>query len=176
MSMKILRHLAVDFEGFSRIFRAEFTEKDRGARRKSGEINIGSGCESLLLILRVLCALCTTNPQILCVARRISLGFCLAMVLLEVPEGRHKVAHCGSGGEAHKQVPKPRRGGTRSQGCAAPTGLDALPKPSPTTSVVGYVVSSLRDWAGGCSRAAVTTGKNSGLATTVGFGCGSASL
>ena len=117
-----------------------------------------------------------SNPQILCVARRISLGLCLAMVLLEVPEGRHKVAHRGSGGEAHKQVPKPRRGGTRSQDCAAPTGLDALPKPSPTTSVVGYVVSSLRDWAGGCSRPAVTTGKNSGLATTVGFGCGSAAL
>jgi hypothetical protein len=98
------------------------------------------------------------------------------MVLLEVPEGRHKVAHCGSGGEAHQQVPKPRRGGTRSQGRAAPTGLDALPKPSPTTSVVGYDVSSLRDWAGGCSRPAVTTGKISGLATTVGFGCGSAAL
>jgi len=118
----------------------------------------------------------TANPEILWVARRISLGFCLAMVLLEVPEGRHKVAHRASGGEAHKQVPKPRRGGTCSQGCVAPAGLDALPKPSPTTSVVGYVVSSLRDWAGGCSRPAVTTGKNSGLATTVGFGCGSAAL
>jgi len=42
--------------------------------------------------------------------------------------------------------------------------------------VVDYVVSSLRDWAGGCSQAAVTTGKNSGLATTVGFGCGSGAL
>ena len=61
-------------------------------------------------------------------------------------------------------------------GGVAPTGLDSLPKPSPTTSVVGYVVSSLRDWVGGCSRAAVTTGKNSGLATPVGFGCGSAAL
>ena len=164
--MKILRHLAVDSEWFSRIFRAEGHGESRRVRYRSIR-------ESLLQILGVLCP---TNPQILCVARRISLGFCLAMVLLEVPEGRHNVAPRGSGGKAHKQFPKPRRGGTRSQGCVAPTGLDALPKPSPTTSVVGYVVSSLRDWAGGCSRPAVTAGKNSGLATMVGLGCDSTAL
>ena len=144
--------------------------------RMSGGVAGESGRPLPLCRLGLYSVLCTTNPQILCVARRISLGFCLAIALLEVPEGRHKVAHRGSGGEAHKQVPKPRRGGTRSQGCAAPTGLDALPKPFPTTSVVGYVVSSLRDWAGGCCQAAVTTRKIGGLATTVGFGCGSAAL
>ena len=43
-------------------FNAEFTEEHGGARRKPGEFKFGSGCESLLPILRVLCAL-----RVLCV-------------------------------------------------------------------------------------------------------------
>jgi len=42
----------------------------RGARRKPGEFNIGSCCESLLPILRVLCALCVLRVEF-CRHRRI---------------------------------------------------------------------------------------------------------
>jgi hypothetical protein len=99
-------------------------------------------------VLRVLCVLCTTNLQILCVPRRTSSGFRLAVVFSEVPEGRQNVAHSGSCGEAYALSPKPCRGGTLLRTCAAPTGLEVSDSLPPTTSVVGYVISSLRDWAG----------------------------
>src|SRR5882672_2353806 len=51
---------------------------------------------------------------------------CPAFVLLEVPEGRHNVAHRGNGGYVWGQRVKPRRGGTERTKCAAPSGLSTI--------------------------------------------------
>jgi len=62
--------------------------------------------------------------------------------LLEVPEGRHKVA-------TGRDPSQPRRGGTLGSPCAAPSGLGPLPShlPTPTGSGWATFFRPWRDWA-----------------------------
>jgi len=95
----------------------------------------------------------------------------------DVPEGRHNVAHRGSGGKARTPIPKPRQGRHTLAGLCRPyRRLTLYLTCPPTTSVVGYLVSSLRDWTGGSYSPPLTVGKKISLATPVGFCCCYAAL
>src|SRR6266700_2462273 len=60
----------------------------------------------------------------------------------EVPEGRHNVAHRGSGGDAAYSMEEPRRGGTMLT-FVPPLRGSSVPSRPPTAPAVGYVLPPL---------------------------------
>ena len=65
-----------------------------------------------------------------------------AFAFVEVPEGRHNVAHRLNGG-ARRSIIRSPGGAEHGQRCAAPPGLSPLHLRRPTAHAVGYVLSSL---------------------------------